>query len=162
MLAHAVLDGGLGLGQGRSSDTSTSVFIHWRIVLSDLGPHHCMVHVMFGNVEELMAPEEVDRRRGRVREAESRGRVPWQSSATPHFDPASGLPTAVFCLYQVWTPSFMSQSPYPSSLFLWLQASSSSSGKLGEMTEGWERPDRGQGQGQQLHGSRKSRGTGRA
>lgn len=39
-VSTTVLDGGIGLGQGRASDTSTSVSIHRRIVLSDLGPHH--------------------------------------------------------------------------------------------------------------------------
>lgn len=86
---------------------------------------------MFGKVEKLTAQEKVDYRRGgRVQ----RRQAVWSPTATlshTHFEPALGLLTAFFPLHQVWTLSFMSRSPYPSSSFLWLPASSSSSGKLG-------------------------------
>lgn len=49
VLAHTVLDGGIGLGQGRSSATSIPVSIQEDSSLTlGLILITCMVHVMFG------------------------------------------------------------------------------------------------------------------
>lgn len=78
----------------------------------------------------------ITKEEGESKEADRQGDFTWQNSATPHFEPTSGLPTVVFPLRQVWTLSFTLQLLSPSSLLSWLLALSSSSGKLGEMAGG--------------------------